>query len=72
MSVMIKERRLRWLQHAARRSDNDMVTRDVKDVGQQMDYRSVDRMELAERSHEQTYLGRYCIVDGAKLFKPFS
>ena len=29
------------------------------------------RMELAERSHEQTYLGRYCIVDGAKLFEPF-
>ena len=30
--------------------------RDVKDMGQQMGY----RMELAERSHEQTYLGWYC------------
>ena len=25
ISVMIKERRLRWLGHAARRSDNNMV-----------------------------------------------
>ena len=27
ISVMIKERRLRWLGHAARRSDNNMVKR---------------------------------------------
>ena len=77
ISIMIKERRLRWLGHAARRSDNNMVKqlvfstripghvqpvgrpcgtcmhyamRDVKDMG----------MELAERSHEHTYLGWYC------------
>ena len=30
--------------------------RDVKDMGQQMGYRS--RMELAEKSHEHTYWGR--------------
>ena len=68
-SVMIKERRLRWLGHEARRSDNNMVKqllfatripghvqpagwpcgtwmnyaiRDVKDVGQQMGYRSLE------------------------------
>ena len=67
ISVMIKERRLRWLGNAARRSDNNMVkqlifatripghvqpvgwpcgtrmhyaTRDVKDMGQQLRYRS--------------------------------
>ena len=67
ISVMIKERSLIWLGHAARRSDNSMVRqlifatripghvqpvgrpcgtwmhyamRDVKDVGQQMGYRS--------------------------------
>ena len=37
--------------------------RDVKDMGQQMGYRlewNWPRMELAERSHEQTYLGWYC------------
>ena len=66
---MIKERRLRWLGHAARRSDNNMVkklifatrvpghvqpvgrpcgtwmhyaTRDVKDMGQQKGYRSLE------------------------------
>ena len=66
---MIKERRLRWLGHAARRSDNNMVKqllfatripghvqpvgrpcgtwmhyamRDVKDMGQQMGYRSLE------------------------------
>ena len=79
---MIKERRLRWLGHAARRSDNNMVkellfaTRipgHVQPVGRPcgtwMHYAMRDeghgsanglpqpRMELAERSHEQTYLG---------------
>ena len=37
---------------------------DVKDMGWQMGYRSLvnykPRMELAERSHEQTYWGRNC------------
>ena len=69
ISVMIKERRLRWLGHAARRSDNNMVKqlifttripghvqavgrpcgtwmhsamRGVKNMGQQMGYRSLD------------------------------
>ena len=109
ISLMIKERRLRWLGQC--RSDNNMVKqllfatripghvqpvgrpcgtwmhyamRDVKDMGQQMGYRSLGhgsstsstsskvlqeslpipptliRMELAKRSHEQTYLGWYC------------
>ena len=69
ISVMIKERRLRWLGHAVHRSDNNVVKqllfatmipghvqpvgrpcgtwmhyamRDVKDMGQQMGYRSLD------------------------------
>ena len=33
--------------------------RDVKDMGQQNGLPQ-PRMELAERSHEQTYLGWYC------------
>ena len=33
--------------------------RDVKDMGQQMGLPQ-PRMELAERSHEQTYWGWYC------------
>ena len=33
ISVMIKERRLRWLGHAARHSDNNMVTGHVQPVG---------------------------------------
>ena len=84
-SVMIKERRLRWLGHAARRSDNNMVkqlffatripehvqpvgrpcgtwmhcaTRDVKDTGQQMGYRSQEWNWLKEAM--KTYLGWYC------------
>ena len=69
ISVIIKERRLRWLGHAALRPDNNMVKqlifatrvprhvqpigrpcgtwmhyvmRDVKDMGQQMGYRSLE------------------------------
>ena len=69
IGVMIKERRLRWLGHAARHSDNIMVKqllfatripehvqpvgrpcgtwmyyamRDVKDMEQQMGYRSLE------------------------------
>ena len=34
--------------------------RDVKDMGQQMGYLLQPRMELAERSHEQSYWGRNC------------
>ena len=72
---MIKERRLRWLGHAARRPDNNMVEqflfatrvpghvqpvgrpcgtcmhyamRDVKDMGQQMGYRSLEWNWLKE------------------------
>ena len=83
--VVIKERRLRWLGHAARRSDNNMVKqllfatripghvqpvgrpcgtwmhyamRDVKDMS--TNGLPQPRMELAERSHEHTYLGRNC------------
>ena len=82
ISVMIKERRLRWLGHAARRSDNNMVKQllfatripeHVQPVGRPcgtwMHYAMRDgsanglpqpRMELAEKSLEQTYLGWYC------------
>ena len=69
ISIMIKERRFRWLGHAARLSNNNMVKqllfatripehvqpvgrpcgtwmqhamRDVKDMGQQMGYRSLE------------------------------
>ena len=92
ISVMIKERRLRWLGHAARRSDNNMVkqllfatripehvqpvgrpcgtwmhyaTRDVKDTGQQMGYRSLEWNWPKETMNRPIWAG---IVDGAKLF----
>ena len=91
-SVMIKERRLRWLGHAARRSDNNMVKqllfamripghvqpfgrpcgiwmhyamRDVKDMGQQMGYRSLEWNWPKEAMNRPIWAG---IVDGAKLF----
>ena len=85
ISVMIKERRWRWLGHAARRADNNINNfflqqgypdmRHAQPVGRPcgtwMHYAMGDkghesangvwfpqpRMELAERSHEQTYLG---------------
>ena len=92
ISVMIKERRLRWLGHAARRSDNNMVKqllfatripghvepvgrpcgtwmhyamRDVKDMGQQMGYRSLEWNWPKEAMNRPIGAG---IVDGAKLF----
>ena len=88
---MVKERRLRWLGHAASHLENNMVEQlpfatripgHVQPVGRPcgtwMHYAMRDvkdgsanglpqpRMELAERSHEQTYWAG--IVDGAKLF----
>ena len=86
ISVMIRERRFRWLGHAAHHLDNtgSMVKqlifatrvpghvqpvgrpcgtwmhytmKDVKDIGQQMGYRS---LEWNWPKHEQTYLGRNC------------
>ena len=86
---MIKERRLRWLGHAAHRSDNSMVKqlvfatrvsghvqpwmhnamRDVKDTGQKMGYRSLEWNWPKEAKNIPIWAG---IVDGAKLFKPFS
>lgn len=92
ISVMIKERRLRWLGHAARRSDNNMVKqllfatripghvqpvgrpcgtwmhyamRDVKDMGQQMGYRSLEWNWPKEAMNRPIWAS---IVDGAKLF----
>ena len=87
-SAMIKERRwLRWLGHAARRSDNSMVKQLLslrgypghvqpagRPCGTWINYEGYEgcaghgtanglpqhRMELAERSHGQTYLGRNC------------
>ena len=91
ISVMIKERRLRWLGHAARRSDNKMVKqllfatripghvqpvgrpcgtwnyamRDVKDMGQQMGYRSLEWNWPKEAMNRPIWAG---ILDGANLF----
>ena len=89
---MIKERRLRWLGHAARRSDNNKVKqllfamripghlqhvgrpcgtwmhyamRDVKDMGQQMGYRSLEWNWPKEAMNRPIWAG---IVDGTKLF----
>ena len=92
ISVMIKERRLRWLRHASPRSDNNMVKqllfamripghvqpvgrpcgtwmhyamRDVKDMVQQMGYRSLEWNWPKEAMNRPIWAG---IVDGAKLF----
>ena len=98
ISVMIKERRLRWLGHAARRSDNNMVKQlffatripgHVQPVGRPcgtwMHYEGCyegceehgsanglpqPRMDLAERAMNRPIWAG--IVDGAKLFEPFS
>ena len=93
-SVMIKERRFRWLRHAARRSDNNMVKqllfatripglvqpvgrpcgtwmhyamRDVKDMGQQMGYRSLE-WNWPKEAMNRPIWARASIVDGTKLF----
>ena len=85
ISVMIKERILRWLGHAARRSDNNMIKQllfatripgHVQPVWTALWHLDAlcyegceghgstnglpQPMELAEKSHEQTYWGRYC------------
>ena len=88
ISIMIKERRLRWPGHPARRSDNNMVKqlifatripghvqpvgtwmhyamRDVKDMGRQMGYRSLEWNWPKEAMNKPIWAG---IVDGAKLF----
>ena len=48
-----------WMHHAMR---------DVKDMGQQMGYRSLEWNWLKEAMNRPIWAG---IVDGAKLFEPF-
>ena len=91
ISIMIKARRLRWLEHAAHRPEiiwsnnyfllrgcpgmrrlldglvalGCIMLRDVKDMGQQMGYRSLEWSWPTEAMKRPIWAG---IVDEAKLF----